>query len=372
MYICHGYQRIKYVRMMLEAWRVCLCQERQKQRASLLPSWWGRADSHGFRPMESQAFLMVGCGRELEHPLGRSLKRPWIFYLNLSKNYYAFWACHLKACKPLHCTEGSTRWGRWRRLSREVIPWASSEGWQSPASMHAVRLRKKGPMQLLEFLLWVGVHPGDPTCVERPPDMSPSPGTQTKWMSTTLAPKLNVWRSKSSRPPTEGFFFLMISTTWLLTYKNPLVSYASWTPNGFTYGSPLGDMSVTKIKKRPTKSYKQEWILESLLLISLNSYAKVISASDIQRHIMANRRGLCHFGWPGGGQQLRRCTAAADGAKFWPACLLLSARAARLARLEKNTQTANTNKTTLQCDMMDVEELLGWWFLLICLCEARP
>ena len=146
---------IKYVRIRLEAWRVCPCQERQKQRASLL-RWWGRADSHGFRPMESQALMVWSLIMSLwsgENPLGRfvsdvrilfgSLKRPWIFQFLITTKYcitilywisvFAFWACHLKACKPLHCTEGSTRWGRWRRLSRE-IPWASSEGWQSPAS----------------------------------------------------------------------------------------------------------------------------------------------------------------------------------------------------------------------------------------------
>ena len=152
---------------------------------------------------------------------------------------FAFWACHLKACKPLHCTEGSTRWGRWRRLSRE-IPWASSEGWQSPASSMPAcgSTAQKGVGRCwprlaavsLDFRARTWMHWMLPSwTLERLPDMSPSPGTQTKWMFTTLAPKLNVWRSKSSRPPTAGFSYvflrLLISVTWLLTCKNVLVSY---------------------------------------------------------------------------------------------------------------------------------------------------
>jgi hypothetical protein len=253
---------IKYVRIRLEAWRVCPCQERQKQRASLL-RWWGRADSHGFRPMESQALMVWSLIMSLwsgENPLGRfvsdvrilfgSLKRPWIFQFLITTKYcitilywisvFAFWACHLKACKPLHCTEGSTRWGRWRRLSRE-IPWASSEGWQSPASSMPAcgSTAQKGVGRCWPRLAAVGrcfvglqsqnLNALNASQLERLPDMSPSPGTQTKWMFTTLAPKLNVWRSKSSRPPTAGFSYvflrLLISVTWLLTCKNVLVSY---------------------------------------------------------------------------------------------------------------------------------------------------
>ena len=221
-------------------------------------SWQPWLSTHGIASFDGMVInyvIMVGrksSGRFVSDVriLFGSLKRPWIFQFLITTKYcitilywisvFAFWACHLKACKPLHCTEGSTRWGRWRRLSRE-IPWASSEGWQSPASSMPAcgSTAQKGVGRCWPRLAAVGrcfvglqsqnLNALNASQLERLPDMSPSPGTQTKWMFTTLAPKLNVWRSKSSRPPTAGFSYvflrLLISVTWLLTCKNVLVSY---------------------------------------------------------------------------------------------------------------------------------------------------